>query len=142
MRLCASTQRLRKYFPGMWAFMFIVVCGAGRAADMPGAELYREFCAACHGLAGHGDGPVAPSLRQKVPDLTLLARRRGGTFPAEEIHQIIDGRSTPRAHGSAEMPVWGWEFYGFEGEDATRRRRAAELIDQLVEYLHSIQAVK
>jgi hypothetical protein len=46
----------------------------------------------------------------------------------------------PRAHGSAEMPVWGWEFYGYEGEDAMRRRRAAELIDQIVDYLRSIQS--
>jgi hypothetical protein len=37
------------------------------------------------------------------------------------------------------MPVWGWEFYGYEGEDATRRRRVGELIDQLVDYLGSIQ---
>jgi hypothetical protein len=37
------------------------------------------------------------------------------------------------------MPVWGWEFYGYEGEDATRRQRVAEFIDQLVGYLQSIQ---
>jgi mono/diheme cytochrome c family protein len=109
---------------------------------MSGAELYREFCASCHGVKGQGNGPVASSLRQKVPDLTLIAKRRGGRFPAEEVHRIVDGRSIPRAHGSAEMPVWGWEFYGFAGEDATRRRSVAELIDQLVGYLQSIQNIK
>jgi len=45
----------------------------------------------------------------------------------------------PRVHGTIEMPVWGWEFYGYEGEDAGRRRRVAELIDRMVEYLQSIQ---
>ncbi len=122
------------------AFTTVAVCQAGEATVSSGADLYREFCATCHGANAHGDGPVAPSLKQKVPDLTLLTRRHGGTFPREEIHRIIDGRSTPRVHGSADMPVWGWEFYGFEGEDAVRRQRVAELIDQLVGYLQSIQA--
>jgi mono/diheme cytochrome c family protein len=140
MRLAPNSQHRRKQFVLILPLLFTAISHAGEAPDMSGAELYREFCASCHGLQGHGDGPVAPGLRHKVPDLTELAKRRGGVFPAEEIHRIIDGRSMPRAHGSAEMPVWGWEFYGYEGEDATRRRRAAELIDQIVDYLRSIQS--
>jgi mono/diheme cytochrome c family protein len=140
MRFVPISQRLGNRFILIASLLFTAIGNAGEAPAMPGAELYHEFCASCHGLRGHGDGPVAPSLRHKVPDLTELAKRRGGVFPAEEIHRIIDGRSMSRAHGSAEMPVWGWEFYGYEGEDATRRRRAAELIDQIVDYLHSIQA--
>ncbi len=114
-------------------------CEAGEAPDMSGRELYKEFCATCHGISGHGDGPVALSLKRPVPDLTLIAKRHGGEFPAEAVHQAIDGRSMPRAHGTSEMPIWGWEFYGYDGEDAARRQRVAELIDRLVEYLHSIQ---
>ncbi len=140
MRFAPISQSLGKQFILIVSLLFTAIGNAGEAPAMSGAELYREFCASCHGLRGHGDGPVAPSLRHKVPDLTQLAKRRGGVFPAEEIHRIIDGRSMPRAHGSAEMPVWGWEFYGYEGEDAARRRRAAEVIDQIVDYLHSIQA--
>jgi len=104
-----------------------------------GEELFQEFCATCHGRGAHGDGPMATSLRRRVPDLTLLAAREGGVFPDELVHQMIDGRRMPRAHGTSDMPVWGWEFYRFEGEDATRRHRVAELIDQLVAYLRSIQ---
>ena len=104
-----GTRRHQKYFLSILALMFAGICRAGEAPAMPGAELYREFCASCHGVKGHGNGPVASSLRQKVPDLTLIAKRRGGSFPAEEIHRIVDGRLIPRAHGSAEMPVWGWE---------------------------------
>lgn len=113
---------------------------AGEAPDMTGAELFKEFCATCHGLGAHGDGPVALSLKRRVPDLTRIAERHGGEFPAEAVRRMIDGRSMPRAHGTIEMPVWGWEFYGYEGEDAARRQRVAELIDRLVEYLESIQA--
>lgn len=112
---------------------------AGETPDLTGAELYGEFCASCHGARAHGDGPVAASLKKKVPDLTRLAARRGGVFPDEEIHQIIDGRKTRAAHGTSEMPVWGREFYGFEGEDATRRQRVAQLIEQIVAYLRSVQ---
>jgi len=129
----------RIYYLGILALMCAASCEAGVAPEMSGAELYKEFCATCHGVSGHGDGPVALSLKQRVPDLTLLAKRRGGAFPAEEVHRTIDGRSMPRAHGTTEMPIWGWEFYRYDGEDATRRRRAAELIDQLVQYLGSIQ---
>jgi mono/diheme cytochrome c family protein len=141
MRFFGCSRRYKKYCVGTLALMTVTMCRAAEAPSAAGAELYREFCATCHGVNAHGDGPVASSLKRKVPDLTLIAQRRGGVFPAEEIHRIVDGRSTPRAHGSAEMPVWGWEFYGYEGEDATRRRRVAELIDQLVGYLKSIQTI-
>jgi mono/diheme cytochrome c family protein len=141
MRFSASTHCCAHVFLGILALMFIGTCRADEAALLSGADLYMEFCASCHGANATGNGPVAPSLRKKVPDLTLFAKRRGGIFSAEELHRIIDGRTMPRAHGSAEMPIWGWEFYGFEGEDATRRRHVAELIDQLVEYLRSIQRV-
>ncbi len=114
-------------------------CEAGEAPDMSGRELYKEFCATCHGVSGHGDGPVALSLKRRVPDLTLIAKRHGGVFPAEAVHQAVDGRSMPRTHGTSDMPVWGWEFYGYDGEDAARRQRVAELIDRLVDYLRSIQ---
>ena len=119
--------------------IFASRCPAAEAPDMSGAELYKSFCAPCHGVEGHGDGPVAPSLKRRPADLTLLAQRAGGVFSPEAVHRMIDGRSMPRAHGSSDMPVWGWEFYGYEGEDATRRQRVAEFIDQLVGYLQSIQ---
>jgi hypothetical protein len=82
---------------------------------------------------------VATSLKVKVPDLTRIARRRGGKFPAESIRHIIDGREQRPTHGSGEMPVWGQEFYGVSSDDADRRARSNELIGRLVDYLRSIQ---
>jgi mono/diheme cytochrome c family protein len=128
------------YCLAIMSSIFAIRSEAGEARDLSGAELYKSFCASCHGAQGHGDGPVAPSLKKRPADLTLLAQRWGGVFSAEKVHQMIDGRSMPRAHGSSDMPVWGWEFYGYEGEDATRRRHVAEFIDQLVDYLQSIQS--
>lgn len=35
-----------------------------------GAQLYREHCAGCHGIAGFGDGPAGAALEPKPADLT------------------------------------------------------------------------
>ena len=109
------------------------------ASDMPGSELYRVFCASCHGPQAHGDGPVAQTLKPKVPDLTRIAARNGGTFPKERVRETIDGQSLPRVHGTRAMPVWGWDFYAMNRQDPARRERVKELIGRLVEYLESIQ---
>ena len=114
-------------------------CVADEAPNMSGAELYRVFCASCHGATAHGDGPVAATLKPQVPDLTRIASRNGGTYPTERVRAMIDGQSVPRAHGTRAMPVWGWDFYAVTGEDPPRRNRVAELIDRLVEYLRTIQ---
>lgn len=115
------------------------IAAADEAPDMTGSQLYQEFCAMCHGADAHGSNPGEQAVQAKVPDLTLLSAHNRGVFPAEEVHRIIDGRSVRSGHGTRQMPVWGSEFYGFEGEDATRRARVAHLIDQLVEYLRTVQ---
>ncbi len=139
MRYSGSTHRLMQLSISALGLLLLAVCRAEEPPLSSGAQLYGEFCATCHGLKGHGDGPVAASAGEPVPDLTLLARRHRGIFPAEAVHRIVDGRSVPRAHGTVEMPVWGREFFGFEPDDASHRRRVAELIDRLVEYLRTIQ---
>ncbi len=139
MRDSESTLRFAIFSIGALGLSLLAVCRAVELPQPTGAELYAEFCASCHGLKGHGDGPLAASAAQAVPDLTGLARRHGGTFPAEQVHRFIDGRAVPRAHGTVQMPVWGREFFGFDPDDATHRRRVAELIDRLVEYLRAIQ---
>lgn len=106
-----------------------------------GAELYKRFCASCHGDQGRGDGPAAGSFKIEVPDLTRIAHRHGGVFPAEQISKIIDGRKTLPPHGSREMPVWGFEFQ-LENQNTgypDAQRRTDDLIARLTEYLRTIQ---
>lgn len=86
-------------------------------------------------MKGKGDGPVASSLRVSVPDLTRIAAREGGSFPAEQVRRIIDGRRAVPAHGSPAMPVWGLEFR----DDTRKQKHVRELVDRLVEYLQSMQ---
>ena len=95
---------------------------------------YESSCAACHGENGKGDGAVKVELKTKPTDLTLLAKNNGGVFPTDVLYQIIDGRRTVRAHGTFEMPVWGFEFQRSGSDDVTRNRILA-----IVAYLRSIQ---
>lgn len=107
--------------------------------DYSGAELFMRYCAACHGERAVGDGPVAATLVTVVPDLTRLSARAGGVFPAALVAETVDGRSPVLAHGTRQMPVWGYEFWYEEGGDVTAEGRAREMISDLLDYLESIQ---
>ena len=125
----------------------VVACSLGwmqsaPAADyaaMSGEELYRRFCASCHGVAGRGDGPVAASLRVEVPDLTLAARRANGVYPRERIVRIIDGRYIIGAHGTRIMPVWGEDLARIELGNPEAERASQTIIGRLADYLGSLQ---
>jgi len=107
---------------------------------MSGLEMYESLCSSCHGVDGRGDGPVAPLVKIGVPDLTRIAQREGGEFPAADVHRTIDGRFEHPAHGPRDMPVWGWQFYNSTTDnDARERAKVDAMIDRLVEYLRSIQ---
>jgi mono/diheme cytochrome c family protein len=105
-----------------------------------GAQAYQQYCTACHGLGGRGDGPAVPALKTPPPDLTQIAFRRGGDFPTGEIAKFIDGRFDVAAHGSREMPVWGAHFGQDIPEAEVSESVARGTIATLVEYLKSIQA--
>jgi mono/diheme cytochrome c family protein len=119
----------------------LCAAAAGAAAQdfsrHSGAELYKRFCASCHGIAGGGDGPVAATFKAPLPDLARLARRAGGTFPEAQVRRIIDGRDIPAPHGARDMPVWGTEFAATATPGGDKA--VASLVDRLVTFLRSIQ---
>ncbi len=104
-----------------------------------GRTHYLQFCASCHGTDGRGAGPAALALRIPPTDLTMLARRNHGSFPAARVADSIDGRMRIPIHGTREMPIWGERL----GEDIGRRDTREEVVRGriwfLVEYIHSIQ---
>jgi len=103
--------------------------------SLNGPDLYRSYCASCHGTEGKGDGPVAPALNSKMPDLTTIAQRNGGVFPATRVNKIISGDQIIFAHGTREMPVWGPIFHQVQ-ED---RDYGEVRLQNLTNYLKSIQ---
>lgn len=104
-----------------------------------GAQLFRASCSGCHGADARGNGPVAEFISVRVPDLTKINANHGGEFPVDEIYRIIDGQSDMRAHGARHMPVWGYEFFGPEGDDQSAHREASDKVDSLIRYLRSVQ---
>lgn len=102
-----------------------------------GASVFRNYCAACHGPGGRGDGPVAKALKGKVPDLTTLSRRNGGVFPATHVRSTImsaPGNLLP-AHGSRQMPIWGPIFHDIEFDQDLGNVR----LENVTKYLESMQ---
>jgi mono/diheme cytochrome c family protein len=100
-----------------------------------GADLFRAYCASCHGADGKGNGPVAPALNSKPSDLTAIAQRNGGVFPAQRMRTIIAGDAVILAHGSREMPIWGPIFHQVEWDQDLGEVR----LQNLIKYLQSIQ---
>jgi mono/diheme cytochrome c family protein len=101
-----------------------------------GAQMFKEYCAVCHGPGGKGDGPAATALKVSPPDLTTLAQRHDGKFPGDYVSNVLkNGVKTP-AHGSAEMPVWGPIFETMSRMDETQ---VTLRITNLSNYLKSIQ---
>lgn len=108
-----------------------------------GAGDFRTYCAACHGVAGKGDGTVAEFLTIAAADLTQLKKKNAGIFPRERIAEVIDGRAEVKVHGPRDMPVWGdWFSTEAAGQDMDPQAREAEVtarINALVAYIESLQ---
>lgn len=107
-----------------------------------GRYLYQKYCVSCHGTRGKGDGPIAPSLLGRPPDLTQLSRNSQGNFPFWRVYRVIDGREYLRKHGTREMPVWGIWFRIPADEIETDTDWADQVrgrLWQLLSYLESIQ---
>ncbi len=101
-----------------------------------GKEMFRSYCASCHGTAGKGDGPAASGLKKTPTDLTLLSQKSGGKYPAMIVRASIkDGAQVE--HGSKDMPVWGPILSSVSGED---QGVVDQRVANLVNYIQSIQA--
>lgn len=90
-----------------------------RPADGP--TMYRDYCAACHGISGHGDGPAAPALKVAPTNLTQLSAANKGRFPTEHFQEVLL-HGTTVAHGSPEMPTWGAVFSAMDTSGAVQLR--------------------
>lgn len=116
--------------------------GCGSQPEQPSGRIaYERHCAACHGVDGHGDGPVAATLHTPPADLTRLSEIRGGDWDQAWVISIIDGRQAVRAHGPRDMPVWGSVFESKLSADEQPYPRYTTFlrVRDLADYLKSIQ---
>jgi mono/diheme cytochrome c family protein len=109
---------------------------AGPTASIAGRDLFREYCAVCHGTDGKGAGPAAEALKKNPSDLTQIARRHDGKFPEAEVLKTLKGEMTIAAHGSGEMPVWGTVFQNMSSSASLAQTR----MHALLQYIEEIQA--
>jgi len=102
-----------------------------------GREMFKTYCAACHGKDAKGGGPAAAELKTPPPDLTTLTTRHDGKFPADYVSNVLRNGAKAPAHGSSDMPVWGPLFASVSGRDPAV---VSMRISNLVRYLESVQA--
>lgn len=108
-----------------------------KTASNSGKEMFDSYCAVCHGKSGKGDGPAASAMKTSPADLTLLAQKNGGKYPAAHVASVLKGTAGTPAHGSQEMPVWGPLFSSIsQGHEAQVQQR----ISNLVSYVETLQA--
>jgi mono/diheme cytochrome c family protein len=104
--------------------------------SVKGPDLYRAYCATCHGLEGKGNGPVGAGLKIRPADLTVMARNSNGKFPEARVRRVISGdEPSLQSHGSREMPVWGPIFHQIEVDQDFGNVR----MQNLIKYLETIQ---
>jgi mono/diheme cytochrome c family protein len=73
-----------------------------------GRSAYFSNCAPCHGVNARGHGFLNSLLKVPAPDLTTLAKRNRGVFPFAAVTEIVEGRTPSVAHGTRDVPVWGF----------------------------------
>jgi len=101
-----------------------------------GQEMYKSYCAVCHGVDGTGNGPAAPALKVPPPDLTTLAQKAGGKYPSLKVSSVIRGEEALPAHGSKEMPIWGKLFWNISGGHSSE---VQQRVANLNKYIESLQ---
>lgn len=149
MKIHATTSYLGFAFA---AVLLVVVLGAVAGRDehaksqkqpeverliysLQGPDLFRAHCAPCHGSDGRGNGPVAPALKDGLPDLTTIAQRNGGMYPEERVSKIIAGDEVLLGHGSRDMPIWGMIFHQVEND----RDYGNVRLHNVTDYVKSLQ---
>ena len=107
----------------------------GMTSAASGSEMFNSYCAPCHGKDAKGNGPAATSLKNPPANLTQLAKKNNGKFPADHVASVLRS-GVAGAHGSSDMPVWGPLFSSVSGrDDSIIQMRIANLIH----YLESLQ---
>lgn len=110
--------------------------------QVSGRALYQDYCVACHGASGRGDGPAAAGLPRRPADLTGIAARNGGVFPMVRVMSVIDGY-TRRGDRASVMPELGVALQEgpvvlFDTGDGVATPTPAKLV-ALAEYLRTLQ---
>jgi mono/diheme cytochrome c family protein len=106
-------------------------------SPVSGKDMYKAYCAVCHGTDGKGGGPAASALKIPPADLTLLSKNNGGKYPSLKVSATIRGESALPAHGSKDMPVWGALFWSMSGGHEGEVQQRTANLSRYIESLHA-----
>ena len=132
----------------LMSILLLATCAAAHANPAPddnrlptnyvpsGEQMFKQYCAACHGANAKGNGPVRAALKIPAANLTTLAKRHGGNFPYEYVTGVLRFGPGVSSHGSADMPTWGpiFEYFDNHNQSSVQQR-----IKNLCDYLASLQ---
>jgi len=102
-----------------------------------GEQLYKSYCADCHGNDLKGNRRISSEYKNPPADLTTLAQRHKGEFPEAYVENVLRNGVNKPAHGNTEMPVWGIVFA--PGNDANPQIVTTRILN-LTNYIKSLQA--
>ena len=106
-----------------------------------GKTLYMQHCVSCHGVEGKGDGPAAARLSTAPADLTKIAARRDGSWPALEVMEILSGYSRntqPREDMPVIVDILDHDMSEFDPGNGEPFLMPTKLIE-IADYLESLQ---
>ena len=130
------------------AFLIFAAANGANAAPRPaqdqfppdyvpsGKQMFKQYCAACHGINAKGQGPTRAALKIPAADLTTLAKRHRGDFPYDYVTNVLSFGPGVAAHGSSDMPTWGSIFSYM---DNYNRASVEKRIKNLAVYLYTLQ---
>ena len=101
-----------------------------------GEIMFKDYCAACHGMDGKGNGPAVEFLKAPPPDLTTMAKRLNEKSIALNVKTVLRFGTGSKAHGTLNMPVWRRMFNRVNENDTNL---VYVRINNLSNYVQSIQ---
>ncbi len=102
-----------------------------------GEQLYKRYCADCHGNDLKGNRLISREYKEPPSDLTTLAQRHKGEFPEAYVENVLRNGVNKSDHGNTEMPVWGAVFGGSKGANS---QIGTTRILNLTNFIKSLQA--
>jgi len=101
-----------------------------------GKIMFKDYCAACHGMNGKGNGPAVIFLKTPPPDLTTMATRYKEKSVERTVRAALKFGTESKAHGTVNMPLWGPIFNAMPASD---QGIVQMRLDNLSQYIESIQ---
>jgi mono/diheme cytochrome c family protein len=112
----------------------IKIVPLAQTSPTSGDEMFRSYCAVCHGMDAKGNGPAAAYLKTQPTDLTRLSARNGGKYPELRVSETLATKEMAH-HENLAMSPWGHLFRSLNDGHGTARLRVANL----TRYIETLQ---